>query len=50
MMKQLVSLLSEAKELLKITIWGKVELQLHLLCTEREEREREGDNRERKEM
>lgn len=35
MMKQSLSLLCEAKRLLKITIWGKVVLQLHLLCTER---------------
>lgn len=34
MMKQSLSLLCEAKGLLKITIWGKVVLQLHLLCTE----------------
>lgn len=39
MMKQSLSLLCEAKRLLKITIWGKVVLQLHLLCTEREKRE-----------
>ena len=38
-MKQSLSLLCEAKRLLKITIWGKVVLQLHLLCTERGERE-----------
>lgn len=36
MMKQSLSFLCEAKSLLKITIWGKVLLQLHLLCTERE--------------
>lgn len=43
MMKQSLSLLCEAKGLLKITIWGKVVLQLHLLCTERGKRERVRD-------
>lgn len=43
MMKQSLSLLCEAKRLLKITIWGKVVLQLHLLCTERGKRERVRD-------
>ncbi len=38
MMKQSLSFLWEAKGLLKITIWGKVVLHLHLLCTERGKR------------
>lgn len=42
-MKQSLSL-CEAKRLLKITIWGKVELLLYLLCTEKRKKVREIGN------
>lgn len=47
MMRQLLSLLCEPKRPLKITIWGKVALRLHLLCTERGAREGVSENLQR---